>query len=297
MTPEKIVEYRGVHGLVAAEVLSDTSAGITFGTPFAIAGTAEVQKAVNSSVAAHYYDNVPAVVVQGKGADVRTIQTSAIPLDALAQITGQYYDSNTGMLVEGNYTTKYFALGYITGVIGDAEDAEYFVWTFKGVFSAPDQTNPTKNDGTDANGQTLTYTSVNTIYKFNKTGKNASGIVLDTSLGAVIDAGGGVNLTIDENSFFGAVRTPDDIVQATTRTLNVTPGYNTTITIYKNGTKLGDYVGTSGQPVIYHESVRDGDQLTISVTGGTVLVNSDEWFSGDIHIVTGNVTVTSAASA
>lgn len=294
MTPEKIVEYRGVRGLVAAEVLSDTSAGITFDTPFAIAGTAEVQKAVNSSVAAHYYDNVPAVVVQGKGADVRTIQTSAILLDALAKVTGQYYDSNTGMLVEGNYTPKYYALGYITE---DTDGTEYFVWMYKGMFSVPDQTNATKNDGTDANGQTLTYTSVNTIYKFTKTGKNASGIVLDTSLGAVIDAGGGVNLTIDENSFFGTVRTPDDIVQATTRTLNVTPGNNTTITIYKNGTKLGDYVGTSGQPVIYHESVRDGDQLTISVTGGTVLVNSDEWFSGDIHIVTGNVTVTSAASA
>ena len=39
-----------------------------------------------------------------------------------------------------------------------------------------------------------------------------------------------------------------------------------------------------------------GDELQITVTGGTCTVNSDAWFSGDIHVVSGNTAVVSTAS-
>jgi len=54
-----------------------------------------------------------------------TISASAIPLDVLATITGQNYDSATGALFEGVRDLKYFALGYKTKKTnGD----EMYVW-------------------------------------------------------------------------------------------------------------------------------------------------------------------------
>lgn len=53
----KVFEYRGVRGLVAAEVTEDSTENYTTGTPFAVAGVSEIAKSTDSSNEAHYYDN------------------------------------------------------------------------------------------------------------------------------------------------------------------------------------------------------------------------------------------------
>ena len=109
---QEIVEYRGVEGLVAAEVTNDdNNTGYVTGQVFAIAGVAEISKTTDSSNEAHYYDNIPAVVVSNTSSDTVTISVSAIPFDVLAMITGQNYDETTGALIEGPQDLKYFALG------------------------------------------------------------------------------------------------------------------------------------------------------------------------------------------
>ena len=194
----KIVEYRGIEGLVAAEVLTDTTEEITFGEVFEVAGVSEITKETDSTNEAHYYDNVAAVVISSTGADTVTISASAIPLDVLARITGQTYDAAKGMFVEHERTPKSFAIGYITK---DTDGTEYYVWREKGTFNLPGQTNSTENDGTDANGQEITYTGVSTIHKFTAIGnKPAKSIVIDTSVN-----------DIDRATFFGTVQTPDTI--------------------------------------------------------------------------------------
>ena len=119
---QEIVEYRGVEGLVAAEILVDDNEtntagegetanhGYVTGPVFAVAGVAEISKTTDSSNAAHYYDNIPAVVVSNTSADEITISASAIPFDVLATITGQNYDATTGAFIEGPRYLKYFAL-------------------------------------------------------------------------------------------------------------------------------------------------------------------------------------------
>ena len=194
----KIYEYRGVEGLVYAEVTTDTKETFATGTVKDLAGVAEISKSTDSSNEAHYYDNIAAIVVSSTGSDEITVSASAIPLDVLAEITGQYYDSTTGMFVEKERDPKYFALGYKTK---DTNGNDYYVWRLKGTFNIPDQTNATEDDGTDANGQELTYTGISTVHKFTKlTNKPAKAVTVDTSVNPV-----------DESTFFGTVQTPDSV--------------------------------------------------------------------------------------
>ena len=269
---QEIVEYRGVEGLVAAEVLTDDDTnGYTTGSVFAIAGVAEISRATDSSNEAHYYDNIPAVVVSNTASDTVTISASAIPFDVLAEITGQNYDSNTGALIEGPRNFKYFALGYKTKKTnGD----EVYVWRYKGTFNVPDQTNTTENAGTDANGQEIVYTGISTTHKFVATGKGAKAMNVDL----------GKNLA-DVSAFFSVVTTPDTIVAKTAYKLTITQDTDTVVTVKRRGEVLAT-----------NADIYAGDQLLITVTGGTLTVDGTAFTSGDIHVVTGNTAVVSTKS-
>lgn len=208
----KIYEYRGVSGLVAAPILEDSTARFTVGDVIEIAGVSEIVKATDSTNEAHYYDNIAAVVISSTGADTLTINTSAIPLDGLAKITGQTYDDAKGLFVERERTPGYWALGYKTKT---TDGVDMYVWRQKGTFNMPDQTNATENDGTDANGQELTYTGVGTVHKYYLDGKYTSikAVTVDTSKNPV-----------DEVQFFSTVQTPDSISGAPEVTgIGVTP--------------------------------------------------------------------------
>ena len=196
--PKTYFEYRGVSNAVYAEVTADTAESFTTGAVKDLTGVSEIGKTTDSANETHYYDNLPAIVIDSVGSDEITINTSGIPLDVLADITGQYYDQTTGMLVEQESTPKYFAFGYITD---KTDGTKVLVWRLKGKFSIPGTTSATKDDGTDANGQELTYTGISTVHKFTKTGKPARAINIDTS----------VNQTMTDATFFETVNTPDTI--------------------------------------------------------------------------------------
>lgn len=199
----EIFEYRGVSDLVYAEVTKDnngtgTGDGYVTGTVKSLAGVAEISKSTESSNEAHYYDNLPAVVISSTGSDEITISASGIPLDVLADITGQYYDSATGMFVEKEREPKYFAIGYKTKT---TKGEEMYVWRLKGTFNIPDQTSQTEDDGTDANGQEITYTGISTTHKFTKGNAPAKAVTVNT----------GLDLIADKANFFASVQTPDSI--------------------------------------------------------------------------------------
>lgn len=203
----EITEWRGIEGLVCAEVLVDDnetatteapSHGYKTGDVFAIAGIAELSRTTESSSESHYYDNMPAIVINSTGADEVTITASAIPFDVLAKITGQIYDEDLGAFIEGSRETKYFAIGYKTKKTnGD----EVYVWRLKGTFSIPDSTHATENDGTDANGQEITFTGISTTHKFTKAGnKGAKAINVDVAKDLA-----------NVSTFFDTVTTPDTL--------------------------------------------------------------------------------------
>lgn len=268
---QEIVEYRGVEGLVAAEILTDDDDnGYTTGPVFAVAGVAEISKTTDSTNEAHFYDNMPAVVIANTSEDNITISVSAIPLDVLAEISGQIYDSATGSMIEGPRDFKYFAIGYKTKKTnGD----EMYVWRYKGTFNIPDQTNTTENNSTDANGQEIVFTGISTTHKFAKTGKGAKAMVVDCA-----------KELVDVSSFFTTVTTPDDLVGSTEYKLTLTQGAGTTLTVKRGSAVLAN-----------NAAIYVGNVLTITVTGGTVTVNGTAFISGNMHVVTGNTTVVSTA--
>ena len=284
MSDVEIREYRGVKNLVAAELIVDSEAEISWGTPFAVAGVANIEKSTESSSDPHYYDNKAAVVINSVGADTINIQASALPLSVLAKLTGQIYDSTKGALYEGEPRQKYFALGYIAGLTagsGGSAGSEVYVWRLKGTFAIPDQTNATKDAGTDANGQTLVYTGLETNHAFSACtdeygiAHGAKSTVIDLSENKA-----------DVSAFFSAVTTPDTIVGKTAYKLTKTQAADTTLSVKRRGVELAN-----------NDDIYAGDQLLITVTGGTVTVDGTAFPSGDIHVVTGNTAVVSTASA
>ena len=196
--PKTYFEYRGVANAVYAPVTADTTSGITYGAVKEFTGVSEIGRTTESSSEAHYYDNMPVIVIDSVGSDEISINASGIPLDILADICGYHWDSTKGMMVEQEGSTGYFAFGYKTS---KTDGTDIYVWRLKGKFSVPDLTAATKDDGTDANGQELTFTGVSTTASFTETGKPARAINVDTS----------VNTTITEQTFFGTVQTPDTL--------------------------------------------------------------------------------------
>lgn len=191
-------EYRGVENAVYAEVLQDTAEAFITGPIKDFTGVSEIGKEVDSTQEVHYYDNLPAIVIDAAGSDAVSINASGIPLQIVGDITGQHYNANTGMLVEEEPTPKYFAFGYITN---KTDGTKILVWRLKGKFSNPGTTAATKNNGTDANGQSITYTGISTIHVFTTTGKGARAVNIDTS----------INAAMTDAAFFSAVQTPDTI--------------------------------------------------------------------------------------
>lgn len=206
MKSQEIFEWRGVEGLVAAQVLkdnNDTDGGYEAGEIFEIAGLSELGRTTETSAETKYYNNVPALVITSTGADEITCGVSGVPLDVVAKITGQFYDELTGTLIEGARETRYFALGYRTK---KSNGKEVYVWRLKGTFNIPDSTHKTENDGTDAEGQELTYTGIMTTHKFTKVldengnKKGAKAINVDLEKGLA-----------DVTGFFDKVQTPDTL--------------------------------------------------------------------------------------
>ncbi len=176
MSEKVIREFRGARDAVFAEVIQDTLESFETGEVKPLAGLQEVSRATETSSEAKYYDNAPAIVINSTGSDEIKLVVSALNLETLAEITGQDYDADKGVLIEGERKPKYFALGYITKL---TDGTERYVWRLKGTFSIPDETAATEDDGTDSNNQEVTYTGVNTVHKFDATKKTAKALVVD----------------------------------------------------------------------------------------------------------------------
>lgn len=201
MAKAEIAEYRGCENLVFAEVTKDDSEGYTTGTVEELAGLAEVGVTTEQSSETKYYDNSPALVLRGLGSETRTFTIDHLPPKLMARLTGQMVDKTTGAVLGGGdgVENKYFAVGYVTEITSGIKT---YKWSLKGTFAIPDETNATKNGGTDSNNTSLVYTGIATTHKFTNGGKKVYVALDDTT-----DEG----KKIDMSAWFDTVQTPDTL--------------------------------------------------------------------------------------
>lgn len=198
------VEFRGCRNLVYAEITTDdneTSGGYVTGTVKKLAPVGEISKTVETSSEAKYYDNVAAIIIDSEGSDTVTFTIAIPPDETLADITGRVYDATKKAFIEAPRKTKYFAVGYILGEVGEGE-TERYCWRYKGTFNIPDETSATKDNSTTSNNMSLVYTGIYTDHEFTNGGGTG---VKAPSKGMFIRAGGDVT----ETEFFAEVSTPD----------------------------------------------------------------------------------------
>lgn len=189
--------WRGVSDVVCAEILKDDADAFETGGVFDLAGVAELSRSTENSSETVYFDNIPALITDSVGADTLTLSMSAIDLDVLAKLTGQKYDEELGMFVEGERESKYFSIGYKTQ---RTDGSEVFVWRLKCKVSIPDSTHSTKTGGTESAGNELSITGIMTSHKFSKINAGARAVQIDVEKDKV-----------DVTDFFSQVQTPDSI--------------------------------------------------------------------------------------
>lgn len=187
---DNVFEFRGVEDLFYAEVVEDSENQFSTGTPKRLSYTATISKEVESSSETHYYDNKGMIVINAKGAETFTLTVAPPKLETLAEITGQAFDATAGMLMEGDVTPKYFAIGYKTkGTDGNWR----YCWKYKGQFAIPSEEVNTESDSIDTTNTELTFTAINTIHKFTQNigeetiDKTMSGIVVDERYGGMTE--------------------------------------------------------------------------------------------------------------
>ena len=174
---------RGLKNVYAAEILTDDNddgSGYTTGTPFHLIPAGEMSRTADSEKQDIYYDDSVFATVGREAATEIRITGAALRPDALARINNKDIDETTGAVVDsGEFNPKYFALG------GEAENldgtSELF-WFAKGTFAIPEQADKTKDDTTDTNGITLTYSAVKTQHIFELKNKPCKRVVIDTSV-------------------------------------------------------------------------------------------------------------------
>ena len=170
-------EYRGVRGLVFAEVTKDDTSGYEVSEWEEMAGVQTVAVAKTESSESKFYDNAPRIVIDAEGADEVTLTVSALANKTRAKIEGVDYDETTDMIIDTPRQKKYFALGFIGEKTNGKEE---FVVLYKGKFTGGAITRNTKDDGTETTNVEYTYTAIHTTGKI-YSGKSAKSITVPAS--------------------------------------------------------------------------------------------------------------------
>lgn len=213
---------RGLKNIFAAEVTNDdnTETGYVTGTPFHLIPAGEMTRTPSSDSSNTWFDDVVFATVGTEGATEITISGASLRADAVAKLLGKDIDDTTGAVVDsGEYNEKYWAIGgEAEGLDGSSE----FFWFLKGTFTAPEESDKTKDDSTDANGMELTFNAIQTTHIFNLKNKVAKRVVIDTTVSEVKE----------DQSWTAQVVTPDNlstIVQKiAAAAASETPASNTT---------------------------------------------------------------------
>ena len=184
-TKKTAEDFIGIDQLYYAVITKDDSSGCTYGDPAPFAPVASLSKTTTSETVNSYYDNGIYRTLASESQDEYTINTPALDLATLAEITGKVIDETTSALLDsGEPETKYFALLF-RAQLSDYTYRYYCI--SKCSFAVPDEEITGKGESIEPTGQELTVTSVPTIFKYSigGTSKGIKRIIADERDGKV----------------------------------------------------------------------------------------------------------------
>lgn len=174
---------RGLSNVFAAEILTDDNkegGGYKTGEPFHLLPAGEMSRNTENESTPVYFDNVVFYQSGAEGPTEVSITGAALRPADLAKLNAKHVDPATGAVLDtGEYTEKYFAVG---GETENTDGTKEYFWFMKGTFAIPEQADKTKDDSTDTNGMTLTFSAVQTQHLFDIDGKKKpmKRVVIDT---------------------------------------------------------------------------------------------------------------------
>ena len=184
MAEKKFSLARGLKDVMIAEVTADDELAYTPSeTVEHLIPAGTITMSADNERADTYFDNVAFASVGSESATTVTIEGARLKAEMIAKITGKTVDATTGAIIDsGIYRPKYFALGARIQML---DGTEALIWFLKGTFSIPEETGRTIDDGTDADGTTLEFSAVTTIFQFGGT-EGVKRIVVDTSTTEIV---------------------------------------------------------------------------------------------------------------
>lgn len=171
---------RGLKDVYIMPVKADDETGYALeeGTPEKLIPAGTITMSADSEITNTYFDNVVFASVGSESATTVSIEGARLKAPMIAKITGKTVDSATGAIIDnGVYTEKYWALGARVQML---DGTEALIWFLKGTFAIPEETGRTVDDSTDADGTTLEFTAVSTIFQFGGD-KGVKRVICDTT--------------------------------------------------------------------------------------------------------------------
>ena len=156
----------GLDSFHYAPLLTDTTAGCSYGTPAQISGIITADVKANGSIETQYADDGPAVNAPSIGRQEIDIEFTNLPLSLRALLLGQTVTS--GVVGEKSDDTP---LDVAIGFRSLKSNGKYrYVWYLKGNFTIPDDKYKTKEEKTNFNTQVMKFVGLRRdydgLYKF-----------------------------------------------------------------------------------------------------------------------------------
>lgn len=272
---------RGIHDVYAAEVTVDNEDSYTVGDIFHLIPVGTLSRSVSSDKTDTYYDDHVFATVGSEGATELSFEGASLRQGQIARLLGKDVDSATGAILDGgDYVEKYFA---VVGVAEGLDGSDEWFSFLKGSFTAPEIDDTTKDDSTNANGMTLTYSAIKTVHKFS--GKRRKSVTADSTTSQLLTG----------KSWSAQIVTPDNvatIIQAavaqtgiivTPTTATVGAGSTTTLTAaLVPATAIGSVSWSTSDGS--KATVTNGGVVTGVAAGSAVITASCNGFSASCTV-------------
>ena len=160
-------EYRskiGLDSLYIAAVTQDDTTAYVADTPEIFAPAAEANQAPQTSFEVQFADDKAYDVMTGEGETQIQITVTGIPVEMLAKITGKVFNAASGRIWENPVEAPFIALSFRS--LKSNGKYRYYQY-LKGKFDMPQENTATKGDTPDPKTLTLTYTAIQSVYKWN----------------------------------------------------------------------------------------------------------------------------------